>query len=173
MEKTCSKCNKVKNLDDFNSHTQNGKRPECKECQKKWHKTYRKLNIDKYKEKRKKEYLINKQKQLEYYRKPINKYKSYLKGAKARNIQFLLSVEVFIELLKNNCFYCNETSLIGIDRVDSSKGYTLENCVPCCSICNIMKSNRTLEEFLEKCAQITRNNDHKKIIQSLYSKKEV
>lgn len=41
----------------------------------------------------------------------------------------------------------------GIDRIDSSKGYTLDNCVPCCKVCNEMKMARTEEEFL---AQITK-----------------
>lgn len=37
----------------------------------------------------------------------------------------------------------------GIDRVDSSKGYTLDNCVPCCSKCNYAKHEMSVEEFKE------------------------
>jgi hypothetical protein len=36
----------------------------------------------------------------------------------------------------------------GIDRIDSSRGYTPENTVPCCSTCNLMKSDSTHEAFL-------------------------
>ena len=42
----------------------------------------------------------------------------------------------------------------GIDRVDSSKGYTLDNCVPCCSICNTMKLNYTLQEFSDHITKV-------------------
>ena len=35
----------------------------------------------------------------------------------------------------------------GIDRIDSSKDYTLDNCNPCCQICNIAKRNMPLEKF--------------------------
>ncbi len=38
--------------------------------------------------------------------------------------------------------YCN-----GIDRVDSSIGYTPHNTVPCCRTCNIAKSDLTVEQF--------------------------
>jgi hypothetical protein len=37
----------------------------------------------------------------------------------------------------------------GIDRVDNSLGYTLENSVPCCTRCNIAKGTLTLEDFKE------------------------
>ena len=42
----------------------------------------------------------------------------------------------------------------GVDRVDSSKGYIDGNCVSCCSICNKMKLDHTLENFLAKVKQI-------------------
>lgn len=36
----------------------------------------------------------------------------------------------------------------GIDRVDNSKGYTSDNCVPCCWACNNAKKNNSSSEFL-------------------------
>ena len=36
----------------------------------------------------------------------------------------------------------------GIDRVDSSKGYTSDNTVSCCKYCNTAKSTMSKEEFL-------------------------
>ena len=44
--------------------------------------------------------------------------------------------------LSDHVLKCN-----GIDRVDSSKGYTLENSVPCCKYCNIAKHTMTSTEF--------------------------
>lgn len=35
-----------------------------------------------------------------------------------------------------------------VDRIDNSIGYTKENCVACCALCNRMKSDLTPEEFI-------------------------
>jgi hypothetical protein len=35
----------------------------------------------------------------------------------------------------------------GIDRVDNSKGYTPENTVPCCKICNKIKGTGDVQTF--------------------------
>ena len=43
---------------------------------------------------------------------------------------------------QNGAFYYN-----GIDRVDSDYGYSLDNVVSCCSICNRAKSNLPLQDF--------------------------
>jgi hypothetical protein len=37
-----------------------------------------------------------------------------------------------------------------IDRIDSDKGYTLDNCVPCCHPCNAAKLDFTIQEFREQ-----------------------
>jgi hypothetical protein len=90
-------------------------------------------------------------------------YGKYKKAAKNRNLEFLLSLDQFKILTSSLCFYCgmppcrsfnngggkSNGSYIynGIDRVDNSKGYFLENCVPCCKDCNIAKGIKTLDEF--------------------------
>ncbi len=81
-----------------------------------------------------------------------------------------LSFDNFYRLSQEECFYCGsspsnkhnsakeykagerqriEGDFIynGLDRLDSSKGHTLDNVVPCCWTCNNMKSNHTMEEF--------------------------
>lgn len=40
-----------------------------------------------------------------------------------------------------------KVAINGIDRLDSSKGYTKDNCVSCCSTCNFAKSTMTVDEF--------------------------
>lgn len=50
----------------------------------------------------------------------------------------------------NNLYYIAN----GIDRVDSSKGYTKENCIPCCRPCNVAKLDRTQEEFINHAYRI-------------------
>lgn len=42
----------------------------------------------------------------------------------------------------------------GIDRLDSSIGYILGNVVPCCGVCNRMKSTLSAEAFLAQCKRI-------------------
>ena len=37
----------------------------------------------------------------------------------------------------------------GIDRVDSGKGYVINNVVPCCKYCNIAKGEMSREDFLK------------------------
>jgi hypothetical protein len=60
------------------------------------------------------------------------------------------------------CYYCGELSK-GIDRLDSTKGYEVENCVSCCEQCNYMKLDYTQEEFIKKCIQIAEKQDIQKI----------
>ncbi len=45
----------------------------------------------------------------------------------------------------------------GIDRKNSTLGYTMDNCVTCCGSCNIMKNKFTEEEFISKVISIYTN----------------
>ena len=65
---------------------------------------------------------------------------SLKQGAVSRNLSFSITDEEAKNILNQKCYYCNEDEYIGIDRIDSKKGYTLENCVPCCKFCNLMKN---------------------------------
>ena len=74
-----------------------------------------------------------------------------------------LTEDEFRYLIKQNCFYCKtepkesryikgtkyspiETFPVnGIDRIDNSSGYTINNSVPCCYHCNTLKGAITLE----------------------------
>ena len=103
---------------------------------------------------------------------------SYTSKAKQRNIPFELSKEKFLELTKENCFYCGkEPSRVrkneynngdyiynGIDRIDSTKGYTIENCVPCCSRCNQAKSSELQSDFFEWIKTVHSNLTNKGLI---------
>ncbi len=91
-------------------------------------------------------------------------YRSYKRGALYREMNFQLSKEELKSLTSGNCFYCGESpSQIeisdkkylngvyiynGIDRLDNSKGYIMDNCVPCCWKCNRAKNNLSVEEFI-------------------------
>jgi hypothetical protein len=106
-----------------------------------------------------------------------NKFKSiYEQGAKKRSLSWELDVKLFRLLTISNCYFCGslpykiftayeiksgkrfhgvsgprlEQSKIvvnGIDRLDNNIGYTTENSVPCCSICNFAKRDLDLTIF--------------------------
>lgn len=81
---------------------------------------------------------------------------SYKRAAKARNIEWLLSEEEFKSFWGLPCSYCgSEINTIGIDRVDNDKGYIIQNCTPCCNVCNRMKMDLSKDGFLDKLKQIT------------------
>lgn len=81
--------------------------------------------------------------------------------AHSKNRAYELSYEQVRDLVLSPCHYCNSPpanrmsfrtgkatfAYSGIDRVDSSGGYTPENTVPCCLICNQAKSDLSLEEW--------------------------
>lgn len=89
-------------------------------------------------------------------------YLRYKHGASSRGISFGLNKSQFKKLTKQNCYYCGippenihkgrtafgEYVYNGIDRIDSSKGYCVKNCVPACSLCNHAKGKLTQKQFL-------------------------
>ena len=87
-------------------------------------------------------------------RKDRNILSSYKSNARARNIEFELTLKDIQEYTSQNCFYCGDPNSCGIDRVDSSKNYEKENLVPCCAICNRMKNKYSLEIFLDRISKI-------------------
>lgn len=51
--------------------------------------------------------------------------------------------------LSDHVLKCN-----GIDRVDSSKGYTVENSVACCKYCNTAKNTMTESDFFKRVKRV-------------------
>lgn len=86
----------------------------------------------------------------------------YIRGAKERDLAWQLSEEQFIDIIESSCHYCGERgsmkdikkdrtiSINGIDRVDNTKGYTVENIVPCCNFCNHAKKDYSYDYFINK-----------------------
>lgn len=85
-------------------------------------------------------------------------YYKYSAKSKARPWQ--LNKEQFGDITSFNCHYCGAEPekqkklpsgtfvYNGIDRKDNHKGYTLDNVVPCCEICNLAKRDLTYEDFV-------------------------
>lgn len=97
----------------------------------------------------------------------------YVYSAKQRGYEFSLSQDQFERLVSSSCHYCGvpasrpfprsyrsvnkEVEVFlwnGIDRVDSSKGYTPDNVVSCCLTCNHMKLDHSREDFLAHIERI-------------------
>jgi|ERR1035437_9892410 hypothetical protein len=98
-------------------------------------------------------------------------YYGYKRSAEERNFVFDIDFVLFSKLVKQNCFYCDESprqtlnyykwtmgfTYNGIDRVDSSKGYTPDNCVPSCSKCNYAKRNMGAADFYNWIKDVYKN----------------
>ena len=72
---------------------------------------------------------------------------------KRRGRSWTITREQFAELISKPCTYCGgplpETSA-GLDRLDNSKGYDIENVTPCCALCNYARRDQfTVEEMLK------------------------
>lgn len=97
--------------------------------------------------------------QRELYKKAVYrvevKYSAYKRGAKARGLDFNLTIEQFKTFWQQPCSYCGEKiKTIGLDRIDSIIGYNIDNVTPCCTTCNRMKSSQITADFLERCKKI-------------------
>ena len=99
----------------------------------------------------------------------FNNFLSNLKkSARERNLELSLSNKQIRDLITQSCYYCDAEPRVhkynknfqdylpynGIDRIDNSKGYILNNVVPCCSICNYMKRTLSKSEFEDHIIKI-------------------
>lgn len=93
---------------------------------------------------------------LRHRANPLIKYNSIKSSTRYRKKSFNISYKDFLEKFWNKpCHYCGD--IIdggGIDRVDSSVGYEIDNCVPCCGTCNRLKMNLTLSDFFSQINKI-------------------
>lgn len=91
--------------------------------------------------------------------KSIN-YSSYKSNANRKKISFELTKAEYEIIISNNCYICGiKYVLPGLDRVDSTKDYTLDNVKACCSNCNFLKKHYELDILLEKCVEISKNSN--------------
>lgn len=108
-------------------------------------------------------------------------HKDLKKSAKKRKLKWELSASDVYDIVNRNCHYCGVApSLLcsplkhqglnqknvdganilrnGIDRVDSSKGYTIDNVVPCCHTCNTAKMSMSSEQFLDWVSRVFKHS---------------
>ena len=85
-------------------------------------------------------------------------YRDYERKAENYGREFSLSRDQVHSLMHSACYLCAKCPTAyhknGIDRFDSSIGYVIENCRPCCGECNYMKNNYVYQEFMLKLSTI-------------------
>jgi hypothetical protein len=71
-----------------------------------------------------------------------------------KNKENNLSIDIKMSLWAGECYLCGSGPALGIDRVDSTGEYTINNCKSCCMLCNFMKKDWTLDEFLGHASRV-------------------
>lgn len=129
-EKQCTKCNRLLSIKSF---TKNGKsfNSHCRDCRQKEWKNWQRRNDS------------------------FNRFRFYEWNAKRNSKDFKITLDDFKRYVEcGECYYCGSSERLGLDRVDSSMGYTLDNIVASCRRCNVAKSDQTKEDFIKMCSDI-------------------
>ena len=96
------------------------------------------------------------------------KLQMYKKRAAEKGREFSVPHSHFKRLVLSDCSYCGLKAergasfkyaqhtfrSNGLDRRDSSLGYTLANVLPCCAFCNAWKGDEALASWLERIHRI-------------------
>jgi len=105
-------------------------------------------------------------------------FQAIKRGAKSRDYGWRLTKKEFRRLTKQNCHYCgaepaqeigrvqgcNGTYIYnGVDRIDNALGYLSNNVVPCCWVCNQMKSTMSVEKFESQILKIAEYIKNRKV----------
>ncbi len=147
--KTCSRCKKIlpSTTKHFRKATRNkdGLAYECKECKKNIDKKWREDNEEKFKASQKTPSFV--WSQIKYQ-------------AKKRGYTLSISeVYYHTKLANSSCYYCGEKDTkYWIDRKINNKGYTIENTVPCCEMCNKSKRHIDPDIWINHCKKIANYN---------------
>lgn len=115
-------------------------------------------------------------------------HNDYKHKAATRKIAFNLSLSEGYKFYTAACYFCgtppsnkrkNKHSALypytfysGIDRLDSSLGYEIGNCVSCCKRCNQAKNDMSVVEFLEMCNKVVQRSSLRGVGASAPKQKE-
>ena len=101
------------------------------------------------------------------------------RNAATRGHEHLLTFEEHDKLIQQPCYYCGALPrpatpeqikkrgnpkqptfyYNGIDRINPEIGYNLDNCVPCCPVCNYMKHTLQKDDFYKQIIKIYNHLD--------------
>lgn len=142
MKRTCYKCKIEKPLttEYFHSGGKNKFHRYCRDCRTKTRK-------DSYKYMTKEQQSKNTARTSYYQKNTISgraivMLKGYKRTDAKKGRVFNLTKQWLIEnIIDFPCFYCGDNYRTGADRLDNKKGHTIDNCVPCCAVCNSVRSD--------------------------------
>ena len=87
-----------------------------------------------------------------------SRYRHLRKLASRHKLAGFISFSEYSRLVATaKCYYCGgplPAAGAGLDRIDSSQGYSSANVRPCCKMCNIAKNSHSEAEFREWIKQI-------------------
>ncbi len=88
----------------------------------------------------------------------IQSFNTYKRSANIKQLEFGLTIDDYIKLVENPCYYCGiidaDKGFNGIDRKDQTKGYIEDNCASCCKMCNYLKGSLHYETFIKRIIHI-------------------
>ena len=96
-------------------------------------------------------------------------YVNYNRSAETKQLDFTITKGDFMDMVILPCHYCGivqTKGFNGVDRLDSSEGYVLDNVVSCCEMCNMMKTCLSPTVFVNRATHISVYN--KRIEGQLY-----
>ena len=87
------------------------------------------------------------------------RYSAIKRWCSASGREFNLTLAEYSALAVMPCHYCRGTLPqygSGLDRADNDQGYTPENVVPCCSVCNRVKMHVFTEAEMMRLGALVR-----------------
>ena len=107
-----------------------------------------------------KEFKIKDLEATKKYKRTKGRYNSAKGYAKCRNKHWSIPKKEYLDLISKPCYYCNLPNGVqvgvGLDRIDNSKGYSLENCVSCCAMCNIIRGDKFSVKEMQQIGEVIR-----------------
>ena len=101
------------------------------------------LNLEAYKERHRIYYQKNKDRFQSLRKTPEKRYMNAKYVAKSRGIAWTILESDYKSIISSpRCHYRNHLLGeygVGLDRIDNSRGYSVDNVVPCCGNCNRIK----------------------------------
>lgn len=89
---------------------------------------------------------------------PKQRYRTARSKANFIGREFSLQFPEYLHLISGRCSYCEqeiESTGTGLDRLDNSRGYSADNVVACCWVCNRTRADYfTPDEMRDKIGPI-------------------
>lgn len=168
-EKTCRVCGVTKPLFDYHKDRvkKDGHRSACKPCATDISHGYYVKNADRIKTK----VSVYRRSYVPRYTREIeSRLKNLVTKARGRKTkEFDITLSDLLDLWGKQqglCAYtklplqieANKFDLVSLDRIDSSKGYVVDNIQLVCAGINVMKMDMTEKHFIRMCRLVSQNN---------------